>query len=146
MADTPLLNPTSPKKKINVTGVIDKINWEGGPADPMSFCFRVSRANKAILEDAISSGQSELKAEFVVYDFDHTEKKHFKYFHTNDKQIPFEITEATNVKVLPEPDTEIQKPINYQVLASLTGKNNGEVHIAYSANAPFTRRLGTELE
>lgn len=147
VADTPVPNPMDPESKINVAGVFDHIAWEGGPTDPTQLSFRLSPKNKATLQEALSSltGGSEVEVEFVVYDYDYSEKKYFKHFHTKDEKLKYVITKGTKVSINTEPDRVIQQPMNFQVNASLTGKSEGdeqELHIAYTANSPFARRMG----
>lgn len=146
-ADTSVPNPMDPEAKVKVAGVFDFIAWQGGPTDPTNFTFRVSPKNKATLQEALSSltGGSEVEIEYVIYDYDYTQKKYFKHFHTDEKKIKGVITKGTKITINNEPDRVIQQPLNFQVSGSLTAKSEGEeqeVSIAYTLSSPFTRRVG----
>jgi len=147
VADTPIPDPENPDSKVNVAGVFDYISWEGGPTDPAIVNFRLSPANKATLQEALSSltGGSEVEAEFIVYDYSYQDKKYFKHFHTDSKKIKFVITKGTKVEISDSPSMDVPQPLNFAVRMSLTPKSEGdeqEFHIAYTATSPFTRRVG----
>lgn len=147
VADTAVPDPMDPESKVKVAGVLDFISWHGGPTDPTSFTFRLSPANKATLQEALSSltGGSEVEIEYVVYDYDYTQKKYFKHFHTDEKKIKSVITKGTKMTINTEPDRVVQQPLNFQVSGSLTAKSEGEeqeLAIAYTSSSPFTRRYG----
>jgi hypothetical protein len=147
VADTPVPDPESPDGKINVSGTVDFVAWEGGPTDATEMSFRLSPANKATLQEALSSltGGSEVEAEFVVYDYDYKEKKYFKHFHTDGKKIKYVLTKGTKVNINDRPSTDVLQPMNFQVHMTLTPKSEGdeqELNIAYTASSPFTRRVG----
>lgn len=147
VADTEIFDPTSPESKIPVVGVFDAIHWEGGPTDPTQLNFRLSPDNTATLQEALSSltGGSEVEMEFVIYSYDYSKKKYFRYFHTDDQKLKYVITKGTKIVPSSKPDAIIQQPSNFQVSASLTGKSEGEeqdYHIAYKEGGAFARRMG----
>jgi hypothetical protein len=136
-----------PESKVKVAGVFDYIGWEGGPTDPISFSLRVSPANKAAMQEALSSltGGSEIEIEYIIYGYDYPTKKFFKTFHSNEQKIRCVITKGTKIAISNEPDRVVQQPLNFQINGSLTPKSEGEeqeLHIAFTANSPFARRAG----
>lgn len=147
VADTPVADPENPDNKINVIGAFDYCGWEGAPTDPLQLNFRVSPGNKATLQEGLTSltGGSEVDVEYVIYDYDYKTKKFFKHFHTDGKTLKCVITKGTQVRPADSSTGDVPQPVNFKVPMSLTGKSEGEeqeVHIAYTANSPFTRRFG----
>lgn len=145
--DTSVPDPLDPESKVKVAGVFDFISWEGSPTDPINFSFRVSPKNKALMQSALSSltGGSEVELEWLIYDYDYTEKKYYKHFHTSEAKIRCVITKGSQIKINSEADRVIQQPLNFLVSGSLTPKSEGaeqDLHIAYEAKSPFVLRVG----
>lgn len=147
VADTSVPNPMSPDEKIKIIGALDFVAWDGGPTDPITFTFRVSPANKAILQEALTSpnGGVEVDYEVLALKYCYATKTYFPYFHTDEKVIKSVITKGTKITINNEPDRVIQQPLNFQVSCSLTAKSEGaeqEFCIAFTKDAPFARRVG----
>lgn len=145
--DLILTNPENPEVKDPAIGAIEYIRWEGGPSDPMDLAAKISFQNKAILQEVLSStNETEIEAEFVVYDYDYNKKTYFKRFYTVKSPIKFSISESSRVRFDEEPDYNVKKPIVFSLqvcLAPRNGIKDQEVGFAFSSTGPkFTREVG----
>lgn len=149
VADTPVSNPESPDEKISVVGIFDGISWEGAPTDPLKVNFRVSPANKATMQQALSSrtGGTEIAAKWVIYDYDVDTKKYFQHF-AAEENVNFVITKGTKVYIDSHPDSRVQQPKNHRVSMSLTPKPDGgdqNVNVAYTDGTPAMLQMGIKV-
>ena len=81
--DLRVQDPTDSEQTLKVVGVISKVAWEGGLADPISITCQVSASNRlelATLMDAAHSDE-EVVFQFTVYGFDPKSDAHFKAFY-----------------------------------------------------------------
>jgi hypothetical protein len=147
--DVLVTNPENPDAKDSIVAVIESIQWMSGSNNEIFVAGRVSSQNKAILHEGLCSlGEcADVEAEFVIYDFDHDERKYFKHFHTFKKPINLVISQ---VYIRQEPDTyKIKTPMNFQFDITLIPKKDAEeqkVGFSFRSNGTqFSRQLGGSL-
>lgn len=87
--DYSLSNPETRDHKDAVAGIIEYIQWLGGPNDSIRVTFQVSFQNKALLQEVFSSMEDNVDMEvaFVIYEYDYAAEKYFKRLHTFNKQL-----------------------------------------------------------
>ena len=146
-ADTPISDPENPDTKINVVAVLDYVKWVGGPTDPIEIRGRVSPKNRGILLECLSSltGGSDVEASWTVKTYDYGQKKYYKSFHTDAKDIKLMLSEGVEVSVSETPDRFITQPVNFAFALSLTPKSEGadqSLCCATGAESKFARELG----
>src|SRR3990167_9848317 len=151
VADVPLSDPENPDNEVKVVGVIEGLKWEGGNTDPINIAGRLSPKNRGLLLEALSAtgGGVDLEAEWVLYEYDHKEKKYFQKFHTDKKKIKMVLTEDTKVHIADDPDTIVQQPVNYTFEMSWTGKSEAGVQtldVGHSADAKCVKQFGVHMD
>lgn len=149
-ADTPVSDPESPDSQIKVVAVLDHIKWDGGPTDPIEFEGRLSPDNRGSLLECVASltGGSDVEASWVIKSYDHPQKKYYKRFHTDGKDIKLVLTEGAQVLVNETSDPFVKQPVNFRFKMSLTPKSEGgdqTLCCATSADQKFTKQVGISV-
>jgi hypothetical protein len=146
-ADLEVPDPENPESKMKVVAVLDFVKWSGGRIDPLEVRGRLSYDNKALLKTCVSSldGGADVEVSWRVVCYDDKEKKYFKKFHTDDKNILLAITEGTEVDIKDSPNLDVKHPRNYHFGISLTAKSDAGAQMvccAESTNQKFTLEMG----
>ena len=133
-----------------MVAILDYIKWPGGPTDPIVFEGRISPKNRGTLLECVSSltGGADVNVAWCIKSYDHPQKKYFKRFHTDDKEIKMVITEDAEVHVDENTAKDITQPVNYRFKLSLTAKSEGgdqTLCCATSADQKFTRQVGVNV-
>jgi hypothetical protein len=151
-SDISVCNPENPDVKDAIVAVIERVFWEGGSDDEIELSGRVSAQNKAILQEALASldENADVEAEFVIYDYDHHARKHFKRLHTFKKPIKLVIKQDRRAQISEEPDTyKVKNPMNFIFEITLKPKSGVEdqkMGFAFrSSGTQFTRQLSSPL-
>lgn len=121
-ADTSVYNPKSPDTKKNVVAILAAINWNGNPEEAIALEGKFSPIARASVLEALYSSQDKpiIKAEWIVYDYDHQAQKYFPFFHTNGKQLNLTLADKWPSYISSRVDTEIKNPTNYDFYFYLT--------------------------
>jgi hypothetical protein len=108
-------DPTDPSKKVELVGVGSYFYWDGAFTSHMEFQFNVSNANKV---DVVQLTMSEMKKTdtkiaFDIYAFDDAadQKKWYKAFSTDDKEITGAIAKNGNYCIGIDNDKDPTVPI-----------------------------------
>jgi len=119
--DLPVSYPEAPEKQANVTGLVNRINWNGQPDDPIYLEARVSpRVRASLLEALCSSDETpRIEAEWIIYSYDHHEGKFFRNFHTENRPITLTLRNDY-FEVRQESDRYVPKPVNYIISGELS--------------------------
>lgn len=143
--DVEVDDPLNPGNKIKVVGILDHIYWPADGTEPVDMRFRVSNKNKPLISVAsrTSDGSTDMKAEWIIYEYDGNTKKYHKAFHTNKKEINCVRTSGRPPHIENVRSREIQEPENYVTQLSLTGKGKQELTFAGSPGHNLQIQFGT---
>ena len=121
---TEIPDPTDPSKKVELVGVGTHFSWDGALTSAMEFHFNVSNTNKV---DVVQLTMSEMKKTdtkiaFDIYKFDDApdQKKWYKAFSTDDKEITGAITKRGDYVIFidEEKDPTVPIPAKYRFMIS----------------------------
>lgn len=148
MPDLVLANPETPQVKNKAAGVIERIAWAGGSDDQVEISCRLSFQNKRIFQEVLSTwkGDEDLRAEWIIYDYDVDQKKYFKRFYTCEEPVMLGIAENTRIWITEDADDFVQDPVNFILEASLTPRRTSKKQLlgfAFGADGlQFTQHVG----
>ncbi|MGH2611504.1 MAG: hypothetical protein ACRDFB_00470 [Rhabdochlamydiaceae bacterium] len=148
--DITVKDPENPDQDKKVVGILDSIQWVGGPTDPVMIKGRLSFPNKGTFKSCVTSltGGADINIAWCVESYDGPKKKYFKAFHTNEKEVKAVITDGTETKVKDIKSVDITDPENFAFELTLTAKSGGEEQelcCATSAELKFSRRFGIKM-
>ena len=117
-------DPTSPSDSIKAVMVLDGFSWDTGVTDPLGFTGRISVDNKQIVQNMLlgTLTNTEVKAEFTVYEYDPQKKKYFKAAYNNEELscLISKSGDDLSIFVADDPAAEVQSPINYTMTIDLS--------------------------
>lgn len=150
-ADTKVWNPVDSKLE-HVVANVDFIQWHGDPTDPMTFYFRVSPKNRALMREALmhSDEQKMFAIKWLVYEFDYDANILFRCFYTGNKPVALTLwrDEKIHIEDRPESFSDFRgnrSPLAFQVNCTLTPPNESDeqnVFFAFSATGQtFSKKI-----
>ena len=118
-------DPTSPDTDVKAVMVLDGYSWDTGVTDPLGFTGRISVDNKQIVAGLLlgTLTNTEVKAEFALYEYDPQKKKYFKSAYNNEELsalIAKQGDSDLSIFVADDPAGEVQSPINYAMTIDIT--------------------------
>src|SRR3989338_4828706 len=142
--DLIICDPTHPDNQVSVAGVVDSISWCDGPIDPVSLEFRVSSINRVCLQSSLTSASmAKVETSWVIYDYDHAEKRYFGCFHTDDVNIKAVIAKDAQVLIQTASDMISQQPC-FSVITSLSLINEIDQMLMFGIDS--NKKLAMNLE
>ncbi|MGI0119067.1 MULTISPECIES: hypothetical protein [Zooshikella] len=153
-ADFSVMDPTNISDeggKVKVVGVVSSIYWNGGFADPVSFCCNLSTTNKqeaAVLQHTKLSNTN-VEMAFTIYEYDPNEKVFFKSFHTNDQPVKGLVNKSggeLNVSVDMDESSIVTSPKNFAFYLGVMPKDEEQdIHMAVSNKSKFVKKWGVSV-
>lgn len=144
--DSSVWNPQNPTQSSPVVGIIEIIRWDGKRSDNIEISMRVSAKNKALLQEYFcsSKGDPQLEVEWVLYEYDHAEKKYFRSFYTDTK--PVKLTIGKDNLCYISRDIDRYNPNGFYIielaLSPVKGAEEQELSFAFRAGGKtFTRKI-----
>lgn len=133
-----------------VVGVISKIYWEGGHADPIWLGCRISTNNKVVATTLMHTNLSntEVGLKFNIYDYDPEQKKFFTCFHTIGilKGLISKSGGELELGVNPKQEDDIASPKNYSFyIAVIPSEEEQVIGFAASTDANFSKKWGATI-
>ncbi|EFI34729.1 conserved hypothetical protein [Desulfonatronospira thiodismutans ASO3-1] len=150
-ADLKVTDPEDLSATVDAVGVISRIAWDGGFAEPIIASFRVSRSNKNVLatKQHQSLAKTGVKIAFNVYEYDQGNSAYFKCFHTDETDLNGVIYKRGgelqfNVEL--EEAQDVMKPSNYEMFLGVAPTDEAqEIQMAISVSDKFTKGWGVEV-
>jgi len=136
---------------IKVVCVMSSIYWSGGFTDPIRFSCQVSSDNKQTLESIVNQTVSNTVVlfSFNVYDWDLTQQKYYKAFHTNGAALYGFIENQSgelNMTIDPDQSMEVAHPINFKfTLGVMPADLAQSLHLAVSVIDKFVKQWGVAV-
>jgi len=148
--DINIKNPENPDEMITVVGVLEYINWKGGPIDPIVFRGRLSDKNRALFKTNIHSSKvgPEVEVTWSVMYYNTSQGKYYITFGSSE-DIKFSITKDYIPDVSDISAQDIKKPVNFKFNISLTpslpaGAKAQEVNYAASPDHKLAYPIGVQ--
>ena len=137
---------------VGVFGIVSGIYWNGGYADPIQFNCQVSNANKVKIATLThkSLTNTEVTFKFNIYDFDPTEKKYYKCFHTDDADLKGLVMKSGGELVMNismNQSDEITSPKNFAFNLGVMPQEgaSADLMVATSVSDKFVKKWGVEV-
>ncbi len=141
-----------PDEFVGVFGIAAGIYWGGGYADPIQFNCQVSNANKVkiatLTHKTLTS--TEVTFKFNIYDFDPSEKKYYKCFHTDDADLKGLVLKSGGDLVMNIDMTqsgEITSPKNFAFNLGVMPQEeeSADLMVATSVSDKFVKKWGVAV-
>jgi len=138
--------------KVKVVGIVSSLFWAGGFADPIEFGCQVSNANKKTLQVLSHSEMSDTTVllDFTIYDYDPDEKKYYKAFHTDGKELKGLVEKGggrLSIEIDAAQSEEIMSPKNFAFsLGVMPEDQKQETHMAMSVSDKLVKEWGVTVE
>jgi len=151
-SDLSVANPEDVIKMVSVFGVISSLYWGGGYSDPVQFGCQVSTPNKNLLATLVhkSLSNTEVVFAFTVYDYDPSQKKYYKCFHTGDAKLNGLIYKSGGslaMNMCTDQSMEVPSPKNYAFsLGVMPQDKDMAIQLAISVNDKFAKKWGVEVK
>ncbi|TWI66665.1 hypothetical protein LZ24_02704 [Desulfobotulus alkaliphilus] len=152
-ADMDVTDPTSANMSeyVKVVGVISKIYWNGGYADPIQLAFQVSTAvkNKVAMLQHQSLSNTEVVMKFNIYDYDPDAKMYYLCFHSDDTDLKGLIMKSGGdlaINIDMDQSMEVVSPKNYTMsLGVMPQPESQDIHLAVSNTDKFVKKWGVTV-
>lgn len=149
--DLELEDPVEEAKK-KVVGVISSFNWAGGTTDPITIYMQASAINKNTIVNLLNLSLKKMDIEitFNIYQYDQDKEveNYFLCVHTNDEAISGVLQivgEQRQLFYSDEPGTEVQMPLNYQVMVGFVPEDKAQaIQIAINQNQKWAKQFGIQ--
>ncbi len=151
-ADFKVTDPVEmdPDTKKDVVGVLELVYWQGGYVDPIFYYFRVSTSNKVIGKVLVDTKLDDTTVEinYVIYDYDPVEKKHYPSFHSEEATLKGLISkngESLDIEINQDNSKDIEAPLNYYMsLGVMAANEKQKAHYAQSVDAKYVKQWGMD--
>ena len=138
-ADITCKDPENNQSDKKVVGVAAYSGWTASPTDAVNLNIQVS-------ETAKNMSNVEVDFKFDCYNYDPSEKKYYKNFHTNDTTMKGLIVSQGDdlaVRIVLQPSTQVQEPRNFTLSMGIKPQPNAqELHYASSVSDKLVMQWG----
>ncbi|MEN6330948.1 MAG: hypothetical protein ABFD57_03050 [Smithella sp.] len=153
-ADITVTDPEDNKKDVSVVGVMTNISWAGGYAQPIIVDCQVSNKNKVSIYDLTlkSLSNTNLTFAFNIYNYDPADKKYFKCFHTDGKDLNALVLKSGGdlvIRIATDASSEVESPKNFSFTLGampLEQSSEQQVFVATSVKNKTVMRWGVPMK
>jgi hypothetical protein len=147
-ADMTMKDPEENQNDSKVVGIASYVGWSVSPTDPVNLNIQVSETVKNKLDTLTKKNMSNVEVEvaFDCYGYDPNEKKYFKNFHTNEKEMKgliFGQGDDLAIRIQLELNQMVQEPRNYTLSLGIKPQPaEQELHYASSVSDKLVMQWG----
>lgn len=153
-ADIDVTDPEDNKKDVTVVGVMTNISWAGGYAQPILIDCQVSNKNKVSIANLTmkSLSNTNLTLKFNIYNYDPADKKYFKCFHTDNKDLNALILKSGGdlvIRIAMDASSEVESPKNFSfTIGGMPAEQSSEqqLFVATSVKNKLVMRWGVPVK
>ena len=147
-ADITCKDPENNQSDKKVVGIAGYTGWTASATDALNMNIQVSETAKNKLDVLTKKNMSNVEVDFKFdcYNYDPSEKKYYKNFHTNDATMKGLIVSQGDdlaVRILLQPSTVVQEPRNFTLSMGIKPQPDAqELHYASSVSDKLVMQWG----